>query len=401
MSGILTEESGGSCSAAMKTARIGLVGLGNMGKAHRASLRAGRVEGLQLTAICDRAEALPEPVEGEAQFTEFGAMLRSGEIDAVLIATPHYFHTTMGIEALEAGLHVMVEKPLSVHKADCERLVAAHRGGAQVFGAMFQLRTDPLYQQIRSLITGGELGEIRRVLWDCTDWFRTETYYASGGWRATWKGEGGGVLLNQCPHNLDLYQWLFGMPQEVTGFCQFGRYHDIEVEDDVTAYFRYADGRHATFITSTGEAPGRNLLQVTGERGVLTVEGRSLKFLRNRVPMSQFSAETAAGFAKPECWQVEVPVPEGGASHNVVLQNFADAIRKGEPLIAPAAEGIHSIELANAILLSTWKQRTVVLPMDAGEYEAELQHRIATSTHVKKPPVARVISSDDFAKSFK
>jgi predicted dehydrogenase len=191
------------------------------------------------------------------------------------------------------------------------------------------------------------------------------------------------------------------MPQEVTGFCQFGRYHDIEVEDDVTAYFRYADGRHATFITSTGEAPGRNLLQVTGERGVLTVEGRSLKFLRNRVPMSQFSAETAAGFAKPECWQVEVPVPEGGASHNVVLQNFADAIRKGEPLIAPAAEGIHSIELANAILLSTWKQRTVVLPMDAGEYEAELQHRIATSTHVKKPPVARVISSDDFAKSFK
>ena len=372
-----------------------------MGRAHRANLRAGKVAGLRLTAVCDRQESLPEPVDGEAQFTEFDEMLRSGTIDAVLIATPHYFHTTMGIAALEAGLHVMVEKPLSVHKADCERLIAAHRGEGQVFGAMFQLRTDPVYRQIKSLIEGGELGEIRRVLWDCTDWFRTETYYASGGWRATWKGEGGGVLLNQCPHNLDLYQWLFGMPNEVTGFCQFGRYHDIEVEDDVTAHFRYRSGTHTTFITSTGEAPGRNLLQISGERGLLTLEGRTLKFQRNRVPMSQFSAETAAGFAKPECWSVEVPVEAGAASHNEVLQNFTDAILKGTPLIAPAAEGIRSIELANAILLSSWKNATVALPMDSAEYEAALQHRIATSTHVKKPPVARGISQDDFAKSFK
>ena len=210
--------------------RIGLVGLGNMGKAHRANLRAGKIKGMELTVICDRAEALPPHEDGETQCTDFAAMIGSGLVDAVLIATPHYFHTTMGIAALEAGLHVMVEKPLSVHKADCERLIAAHQGGEQVFGAMFQLRTDPLYRQIKSLITSGELGEIRRVLWDCTDWFRTESYFASGGWRATWKGEGGGVLLNQCPHNLDLFQWLFGMPDEVTGFCQFGRYHDIEVD---------------------------------------------------------------------------------------------------------------------------------------------------------------------------
>ena len=203
--------------------RIGLVGLGNMGRAHRASLRSGKVKGMELTAICDRADCLPEREDGEIQCTEFEDMIRSGLIDAVLIATPHFFHTTMGIAALDAGLHVMVEKPLSVHKADCERLIAAHKNKDQVFGAMFQLRTDPLYRQIKSLIDGGELGEIRRVLWDCTDWFRTETYYASGGWRATWKGEGGGVLLNQCPHNLDLFQWLFGMPKQVSGFCQFGR----------------------------------------------------------------------------------------------------------------------------------------------------------------------------------
>jgi predicted dehydrogenase len=380
--------------------RIGLVGLGNMGKAHRASLRAGRVRGMELTAICDRREFLPEREDGETQCTEFEDMIRSGLIDAVLIATPHFFHTTMGIAALEAGLHVMVEKPLSVHKADCERLIAAHKGEDQVFGAMFQLRTDPVYKQIKSLIDGGELGEIRRVLWDCTDWFRTETYYASGGWRATWKGEGGGVLLNQCPHNLDLFQWLFGMPKQVSGFCQFGRYHDIEVEDDVSAYFRYDNGMHATFITSTGEAPGRNLLQVSGERGLLTLEGRTLRFQRNRSPMSRFSAESGAGFSKPECWSVDVPVADGGATHNEVLQNFTDAILYGEKLVAPASEGIHSIELANAILLSTWKNGPVVLPMDSAEYAAELQHRIDTSTHVKKPRQVK-ISGDDFTKSFK
>jgi predicted dehydrogenase len=385
----------------MQTVRIGLVGLGNMGRAHRASIRAGKVEGLTLTAICDRAESLPDPVPGEAQFTDFDTMLQSGTIDAVLIATPHYFHTSMGIAALNAGLHVMVEKPLSVHKADCERLIAAHKGPQQVFGAMFQLRTDPIYQQIKSLITDGELGTIRRILWDCTDWFRTETYYASGGWRATWKGEGGGVLLNQCPHNLDLYQWLFGMPDQVTGFCQFGRYHDIEVEDDVTAHFRYSNGTHATFITSTGEAPGRNLLQISGERGILSLEGRSLRFSRNRTPMSEFSAASSAGFAKPESWSIDLPIPQGSASHNEVLQNFTNAILHGSPLIAPAAEGIRSIELANAILLSSWKNQSIDLPMDSAEYEQQLLHRINSSTHIKKTPPPRSISQDDFAKSFK
>ena len=385
----------------MQTVRIGLVGLGNMGRAHRASIRAGKVEGLTLTAICDRAESLPDPVPGEAQFTDFDTMLQSGTIDAVLIATPHYFHTSMGIAALNAGLHVMVEKPLSVHKADCERLIAAHQGPQQVFGAMFQLRTDPIYQQIKSLITDGELGTIRRILWDCTDWFRTETYYASGGWRATWKGEGGGVLLNQCPHNLDLYQWLFGMPDQVTGFCQFGRYHDIEVEDDVTAHFRYSNGTHATFITSTGEAPGRNLLQISGERGILSLEGRSLRFSRNRTPMSEFSAASSAGFAKPESWSIDLPIPQGSASHNEVLQNFTNAILHGSPLIAPAAEGIRSIELANAILLSSWKNQSIDLPMDSAEYEQQLLHRINSSTHIKKTPPPRSISQDDFAKSFK
>lgn len=385
----------------MEEVRIGIAGLGNMGRVHRASLQAGKVKGLRLTAVCSGPASLPPPAEGESQFTDAMEMIHSGDIDAILIATPHYSHTKIGIAALQAGLHVLVEKPLSVHKADCERLLAARRENGPVFAAMFQLRTDPLYRQIKELIDSGELGEIRRVLWDCTDWFRTETYYASGGWRATWKGEGGGVLLNQCPHYLDLFQWMFGMPDEVSGFCQFGRYHDIEVEDDVTAHFRWKDGKHATFITSTGEAPGRNLLQISGEQGMLVLENRRLTFHRNRVPMSRFSAEAETGFSKPENWSIEIPVAPGAASHVEVMQNFADAILRGAPLIAPAAEGLHSVELANAVLLSSWRGRSVSLPMDSAEYEEELQRRIAESTHVKKTREVKKISDEDFAKSFK
>jgi predicted dehydrogenase len=388
----------------MKHVRLGLVGLGNMGKTHRSNLRAGKVKGLELTAICDMPQALPEPVEGEHQFTDVQEMIKSGTIDAILIATPHFSHTTIGVAALEAGLHVCVEKPLSVHKADCERLIAAHQKNPKlIFSAMFQMRTEPLWKTVKDLVSSGELGAIRRVHWDCSDWFRTEFYYASGGWRATWKGEGGGVLLNQCPHNLDLYQWIFGMPDQVHGFCNFGRYHQIEVEDDVTAYFRYQDGKNAVFITSTGETPGKNCLEIVSERGLVTVEKGRISWIRNKTPMSEWSNEIYSGFAKPDTWSVEIPVSGSGGQHVEILQNFTYAILHGDTLLTPAAEGIHSIELANSILLSSWLGKTIDLPMDSALYEQELLHRGNTSTFQKKKldPEKVRISQDDFAKSFR
>ncbi|MEZ5304809.1 MAG: Gfo/Idh/MocA family oxidoreductase [Verrucomicrobiales bacterium] len=316
-----------------------------MGRAHRQNLIAGKVDRLELTAICDLPQSLPEKREGEAQFTDVGEMARSGEVDAVLIATPHYFHTTMGIEALEAGVHVLVEKPLSVHKADCERLIAAHKKEGQVFAAMFNQRTDPHYTTLKNLIDGGELGEVRRINWEVTHWFRTEFYYASGGWRATWKGEGGGVLLNQCPHNLDLFQWLFGMPKFVHGFCNFGRYHQIEVEDDVTVYFGYEGGKSGLLIASTGEAPGQNRLEVTCERGLVRVEDGAIRWTRNARETSEFSDQVNAGFAKPDTWDVTIPIEGTGGQHLAIMQNFTNAILDGEPLLSPAAEGINSVEL--------------------------------------------------------
>ncbi|MEN3941518.1 Gfo/Idh/MocA family oxidoreductase [Prosthecobacter sp. SYSU 5D2] len=385
----------------METVRLGIVGLGNMGKAHLANIRAGKVPGMRVTAMCESVGTLPAQLEGEQPFTDVSAMIKSGHIDAILICTPHFSHTTIGIEALQNGLHVLVEKPISVHKADCERLIAAHTDKSKIFAAMFNMRTNACFKKVKDLIDSGELGEIRRVHWEVTNWFRTNYYYATGGWRGTWKGEGGGVLMNQCPHNLDLFQWMFGVPKTVRGFCQFGRFHEIEVEDNVTAVLQYENGTTATFITSTGEAPGINRLEISAEMGRLTVtDGSKIHFQRNRVPMSKFCMEAEAAFAMPESWHMEIPVADSGGQHVEILQNFANAILKGEKLLSPAEQGIHSVELANAILLSTWQDKAIELPMSAADYERILIEKGEKSTFEKTKVVAKA-SADDFAKSFR
>lgn len=384
--------------------RLGIVGLGNMGRAHRQNIIDSKVTGIDLSAVCDLAQALPEKRDGEAQFTDVGDMISSAKIDAIHICTPHPSHREIGVQALQAGLHVLMEKPLAVHKADCQALIDAYdaSGREKVFAAMFNQRTDPHYKTLKKMIDAGETGKVRRIHWSVTDWFRTEYYYALGGWRATWKGEGGGVLLNQCPHNLDLLQWLFGMPEQVTGFLNFGRYHQVEVEDDATLYLRYADGKNATFITSTGEAPGINRLEVIAERGILTVEEGMIRWVRNETDASTFSDNAESGFAKPETSEIEIPIEGHGGQHIEILQNFADAIRNGTELISPAIEGIHSVELANAALLSAWKTATINLPMDAEEYAAILNDKAESSTFRKKDiQAAATATADDFAKSNK
>lgn len=383
----------------MHTVRLGIIGMGNIGRYHADYLLQGRVNRMQLTAVADALAPLePWTARGLQTFRDGEALIRSGAVDAVIIATPHYQHTTLGIAALEAGLHVMVEKPISVHKADAERLIAAHRRHPdRVFAAMFQLRTEPRYVKIRRLITAGELGALVRVSWIITDWFRTEAYYASGGWRATWKGEGGGVLLNQCPHNLDILQWLCGMPARVRGFCQLGRYHNIEVEDNVTAHWEWASGATGVFITSTGEAPGTNRLELCGTRGKLVLEHHRLTFTRNETDMLEFSRTAKTGFARPDVWHVDIPFDDAPAQHATLTQNFVDAILDGSPLIAPGEEGLHSVELANAMLYSSLAEQTVTLPLDGAAYEAKLRELIAGSRFEKK---VVAVEAEDFTRSF-
>jgi len=379
----------------MNKVRVGIIGMGNIGKHHAGYLLEGKVSRCELVAI---ASTSPQKLEsyktkGLKIFGSAEELISSKTCDAVIIATPHYQHTTLGIAALEAGLHVMVEKPISAHKADAERLIAvAKQHPNQVFAAMFQLRVEPRYAKIKKLIESGELGTIVRINWIITDWYRTEAYYACGGWRATWKGEGGGVLLNQCLHQLDVLQWLVGMPSRVRGFGQLGRFHNIEVEDNVTAYLEWANGIQGVFITSTGEAPGTNRFEIVGTRGKLVLENNKLHFTRNETDMAEFSKVAKSGFSKPDAWNCEIPF-----AHAILMQNFVNAVLDGEPLIAPGEEGLGSVELANVILYSSLIDEAVRLPMDSTSFEIKLQELIAGSKLQKK---VVEIANDDFTKSF-
>ncbi|HUB27824.1 MAG TPA: Gfo/Idh/MocA family oxidoreductase [Tepidisphaeraceae bacterium] len=383
----------------MDKVRLGIIGLGNIGRYHADYLLKDKVARCVLAAVCDSNPAALAAYPACKTFDDGETLIESGEIDAVIIATPHFQHTTLGIAALRAGVHAMVEKPISSHKADAERLIRAHQQHPEpVFAGMFQLRTEPRYLKIRAMIADGDLGEIIRVDWINTDWYRTDAYYCSSGWRATWKGEGGGVLLNQCLHNLDTLQWICGMPARVHGFCQLGRFHNIEVEDQVTAYLEWPGGATGTFIASTGEAPGTNRLEIIGSRGKLVLEDNHIAFLRNERDMLEFSKTSEQGFSKPPAHLEEIPFASADAPHVLMTRNFVAAILDGTPLIAPGEEGIHSVELANAMAYSSFLGQTLALPMDGAAWERKLNQLIAESKLVKK---TMAVAAEDFASSFR
>jgi predicted dehydrogenase len=376
--------------------RMGIIGLGAMGSFHADYLREGRVRRARLTAVCDgRADRLSR-FEGVSKYEDSGKLLRSGDVDAVIIATPHSSHTDVGMEAFANGVHVLMEKPISVHKADCKKLIDAYKKTKLVFSAMYQVRTSPYWQKVKQMVSTGELGELRRVNWIITDWFRSDAYYASNEWRATWRGEGGGVLLNQCQQNLDLLAWVLGMPNRVTGFCQFGRFHDIEVEDSVTAYLEYPNGATGAFVATTGEAPGSNRWEIAGNRGKLVMENNEISFFRNEVPAPDFCRTTKEMFEAPPCWFIKVPTPPGGGHHEIT-QDFVNAILDGTPLLVRGEEGMNAVELANAMIFSSLTGKPVEMPLDAPAYEAKLKELIAGSGRNKK---VREISAPDVKSSF-
>lgn len=354
-----------------------------MGTAHCRLIQA--TDDIELVAVADVRSSRVAKLKDRyscAGFEDPLALIRSDLCDSVLIATPHYDHTKLGIAALKQGLNVMVEKPISAHKADCEKLIKAHQDNNQVFAAMFNQRTNRHYQAIRNMINDGTLGRIQRFSWTITDWFRPQSYYDSGGWRATWAGEGGGVLLNQSPHQLDLLQWLFGMPDRVIAFCEFGKYHDIEVEDAVTARLEYDSGTEGMFITTTGEAPGVNRLEIAADHGLLVFDAAEgdIRFQRNEKSILSALSENGP-FEMPPTTNVALEIIQDGRQHAEILENFAAAILRGDALIAPAREGINSVELANAMLLSGVTHKPVTLPMSSRRYAAQLKKWISTSRY--------------------
>lgn len=365
----------------MEKVRVGVVGIGNIGAGHAQRIVNGEVFGCRLTAVYDanpeRLKWTRENFGEEIQcFENFDAMLDSNVADAVLIATPHYDHPGMALRCFRSNLHVLVEKPAGVFTKQVREMNEAAAKSGKVFGIMYNQRTNPVYQKLRDMIRQGELGEIKRTNWIITSWYRPQSYYDSGGWRATWAGEGGGVLLNQDPHQLDLWQWTCGMPRRVRAFMAFGKYHRIEVEDDVTAYVEYENGATGVFITSTGEAPGTNRLEVTGDRGKIVIEDEKLTFWRLAVSERQFNREFKGGFGQPECSKVEVSVEGTATQHSGILRDWINAIQKGTPLLAPGVEGINGLEISNAMHLSAWTDSWVELPVNEDLFYEKLQERI-------------------------
>ena len=368
----------------MTKVRLGIIGVGNMGSGHAANILAGKCPEIELTAVADRREArrqwakdtLPE---GTAIFEEGSDLIQSGLCDAVHICTPHYQHPTLAMEAFAAGLHVMCEKPAGVYtKAVREMNEAAEKSG-KVFAMMFNQRTNCVYRKMHEMVHSGQLGELKRINWIITDWYRTQIYYDSGDWRATWDGEGGGVLLNQCPHQLDLLQWICGLPKTVQAFCQEGKWHDIEVEDDVTAYLQFANGATGVFVTTTGDAPGTNRFEVTGTLGKLVCENDKLTFWKLAQDEREFCRTATEGFAQPQCQQVEVETDGENLQHVGVLNAFAGKILHGTPLVAEGTEGLGGLTLSNAMHLSSWLGRAVDIPFDEELFLSELNKRRATS----------------------
>ncbi|MGG3836562.1 Gfo/Idh/MocA family oxidoreductase [Paenibacillus thiaminolyticus] len=389
----------------MDTVRIGVIGLGNMGSAHAKCIARGEIIGAVLGAVCDSVPGRQEWAKSELGehipfYSTEEEMLASGKIDAVLIATPHFHHPQSAINAFEHGLHVLIEKPAGVYTKQVREMNERAARSGKVFGIMYNQRSQPIYQKLRDLIQSGELGEIRRTNWIITNWYRPQSYYNSGGWRATWAGEGGGVLINQDPHQLDLWQWTTGLvPKRMRAFCRFGHYRDIEVEDDVTAYVEYENGASGVFVTTTGEAPGTNRFEITGDRGKVVIENGKLTFWRLRVSEPEFNRQYEGMFGQPECWKCEIPVHGQGGEHRYIIQNWTDSIRTGAPLLAPGEEGIHGLTLSNAMLLSTWTDNWVTFPLDEDLFHAELQKRIAQSRYAADAP-EEVRAPADMSRSF-
>ena len=372
----------------MEKIRFGIIGAGNQGTLYSEKIFGrGKIDNGVVTAICDTNPKKIEILKGKLNddsivwFNDYIEMLESGLCDAILVETPHYDHPVIVKECLDRNIHVLCDKPAGVYTKQVREMNAHAEKASATFGMMFNQRTNCVYRKMKEIIAAGGIGELQRINWIITDWYRTDTYYTSGGWRASWLGEGGGVLINQCPHQIDLFQWIVDeMPVSVRGFCQYGKWHNIEVEDEVTAFFTYKNGATGVLITTTGEAPGTNRLEISGTKGKLLCEGDKLFWTKNEVDSQEWARTCQTGYQKPPRETIEVETDGQNPQHAGIINNFANYLLGKEELFVPGTDGINGVELMNAIELSGWYNgEEITLPIDEERYLAELNKRRATS----------------------
>ena len=363
----------------MNGVKAGIIGIGNMGSAHLRMITGGDIPDMTVTAVCDidtkKLNAARNTYPALSVFEDYTDLLKNSDTNAVIIAVPHPLHAKIAIEAFKYGKHVLVEKPLDITVSAAEDLCAAAEKSGKVFAIMFNQRTNGLFRKAREIVKSGELGEIKRSVWIITNWYRTQSYYDSGTWRATWRGEGGGVLLNQAPHNLDIWQWICGRPTAVTAFCNAGKFHNIEVEDEATIYAEYENGATGVFITSTGDCPGTNRLEITGTRGKTVLENGTLKLWKLSEDERDICKNATEGFVSPETEYSEFTAEREDA-HAGILKNFTGAILYGEELLSPGYDGINELMISNAAYLSQWAGNSrIPLPFDTALFDSELSKK--------------------------
>ena len=386
----------------MEKIRLGIIGCGNIGKVHTDNIVGGKCPEVELAAVCDlkkeRLDEILEKAPNVSVFYDAEEMMDSGLIDSVLVAVPHYDHPKYAIMALKKGLHTLIEKPAGVYTKQVVEMNEVAKESNAVFGIMMNQRTNCIYRKMREIVKSGELGEIKRTSLIITDWYRPQVYYDSGDWRATWSGEGGGVLLNQCPHNLDLWQWICGMPTKIHAKLHYGKWHDVEIEDDVSAYCEYANGATGTFVTTTGDTPGTNRFEITLEKGKLVAEDGVLKMWVNEMTEKEFSRTNDNPFARPGFEYSEVETDGENPQHSGVLNQFADAILHGGELVARGEEGINGLTISNAMHLSSWLDKEIDLTtFDSELFYEELKKRIATS---RRKTTVKEVGTVDMNASF-
>lgn len=363
----------------ISTIKLGVIGLGNIAQQHIDNITNAHVNNCQITALCSRNKTPLADELGATHFSDYKMLIDSGLVDSVLIATPTMSHFDIAAYALQKNIHVMLEKPIGLSSYEGEELLKLTDANT-TFALMLNQRTDPTYQKIKDIVDSNVLGDIQRTHWTMTNWFRPDIYFQVSDWRATWKGEGGGLLVNQCIHNLDIFQWICGVPSEITAFSEFGKYHNIEVEDEVTAYLRYNNKATGVFVGSTGEAPGVNRFDIIGDKGSLHFDNGNLTQKLNDQSTAHFCANTDEMFGMPHVTESTILVTEIVNQHALIMNNFVNAILHNEKLIAPAAEGLASLDIANAMLLSTWNKKTVSMPMNRQAYQTELNAKAAASS---------------------
>ena len=376
----------------MNGVKVGIIGIGNMGSAHLRMITGGNIPDMTVTAFCDidteKLNAARNTYPALRVFEDYTDLLKNSDTNAVIIAVPHPLHAKIAIEAFEYGKHVLVEKPIDITVSAAEKLCTAARKSGKVFAVMFNQRTNGLFREARRIVNSGELGELKRSVWIITNWYRTQSYYDSGSWRATWRGEGGGVLLNQAPHNLDIWQWICGKPSAVTAFCNVGKFHNIEVEDEATIYTEYENGATGVFITSTGDCPGTNRLEITGTRGKIVLENGLLKLWKLKEDERDICKNSVEGFVTPETEYSEFTA-EREEAHAGILKNFARAILYGEELLSPGYDGINELTISNAAYLSEWTgNKRVPLPFVTAEFDRLLKEK-QKSSEIKENTVKK------------